>query len=517
MAIDPNIKKKADDIRNKIYGKEVRESLASGLEAMSSDVVENEGRQSVVEGRQDSVESQWQVVSDEMTDKDVISAPEIIAARNGEANLKTRLDKDYQEITAQLAQTEEKSNSREINAVYPPADLVGLQDEQEQSSVMQTIVDYAKNNGYSKLYIPPIKMSFNQSVVVPSDMTIEGAGSGLVTIDMGSTNLPAFKTETPTITTMTQTTDIKQGERVHIISNSLKEGDFVRFLTKTKRFTEDWDGGTKIRDYYTNGELFEVSEAKSNSLLFTHDAHLDIPYVNAETVEAFTPNKNIVLSGFTVKHDQKESGYSIGVRIDHTKDFKLKDIKTLNTNQAGVYIGKSIGGTFEDISGVGGNASLGLNYLISINDGSKNINGRNVKGSNYRHLLAGGGTGYAIPINVIVDGIIAEMSQDHSLDTHANTMNFTYSNAVVDNGMSMSGIGHTAENIKSRTGNFLSYEGGINSVFRNITYDSLTEMYTNNAYSIFYLKMLILLLHIIFLLEIAYTEIQKESHIEISK
>ena len=41
MAVDPNIKKKADDIRNKIYGKEVRESLASGLEEISSDVVEN--------------------------------------------------------------------------------------------------------------------------------------------------------------------------------------------------------------------------------------------------------------------------------------------------------------------------------------------------------------------------------------------------------------------------------------------------------------------------------------------
>lgn len=103
MAVDPKIKQKADDIRNKIYGKEVRESLASGLEAISSDVVKNEGRQSVVESRQDSVESQWQVVSDEMTDKDVISAPEIIAARDGEANLKARLDKDHQEVTAQLA------------------------------------------------------------------------------------------------------------------------------------------------------------------------------------------------------------------------------------------------------------------------------------------------------------------------------------------------------------------------------------------------------------------------------
>src|SRR5699024_9574647 len=97
MAVDPNIKKKADDIRNKVYGKEVRESLASGLEAMSSDVVETVGRQ-------DEVESQFQDVIDNTTGKDIISAPEIIAARNGEANLKARLDKENQEVTAQLAQ-----------------------------------------------------------------------------------------------------------------------------------------------------------------------------------------------------------------------------------------------------------------------------------------------------------------------------------------------------------------------------------------------------------------------------
>lgn len=97
MAVNPNIKKKADDIRNKVYGKEVRESLASGLEAMSSDVVETVGRQ-------DEVESQFQDVIDNTTGKDIISAPEIIAARDGEANLKARLDKEKNEVNTQLDQ-----------------------------------------------------------------------------------------------------------------------------------------------------------------------------------------------------------------------------------------------------------------------------------------------------------------------------------------------------------------------------------------------------------------------------
>lgn len=63
-----------------------------------------------LENRQDTVESKFDLLQQEMTDKDVISAPEIIAARNGEANLKTRIDKDHQEVTAQLAQKVTQGN-----------------------------------------------------------------------------------------------------------------------------------------------------------------------------------------------------------------------------------------------------------------------------------------------------------------------------------------------------------------------------------------------------------------------
>ena len=58
-----------------------------------------------LKSRQTSVETQFNDIQQDITDKDVISAPEIIAARNGEANLKTRLDKEYQEVSTQLAQT----------------------------------------------------------------------------------------------------------------------------------------------------------------------------------------------------------------------------------------------------------------------------------------------------------------------------------------------------------------------------------------------------------------------------
>ena len=59
-----------------------------------------------IEARQTSVENQFNAINQELTDKDVISAPEIIAARGGEPTLSARLDKEQREVTAQLAQTE---------------------------------------------------------------------------------------------------------------------------------------------------------------------------------------------------------------------------------------------------------------------------------------------------------------------------------------------------------------------------------------------------------------------------
>ena len=91
MAIDPIIKQKAGKIRNEKLGRDVRESLASGLENMSEDVVETIGRQL-------KLDSQFQTVIDETTGKDIISAPEIIAARNGKTDLSGRLNDDYDEL-----------------------------------------------------------------------------------------------------------------------------------------------------------------------------------------------------------------------------------------------------------------------------------------------------------------------------------------------------------------------------------------------------------------------------------
>ena len=58
--------------------------------------------------RQSSVENQFDDIKQEMLNKDVISAPEIIEARSGYNTLDERLDKEHQEVTTQLAQTKRR-------------------------------------------------------------------------------------------------------------------------------------------------------------------------------------------------------------------------------------------------------------------------------------------------------------------------------------------------------------------------------------------------------------------------
>lgn len=169
MAIDPNIKQKAENIRLKKKGREVRESLAAGLESMSEDVVETVDRQ-------DYVESQFQEVIDNTTGKDVISAPELIAARNGEANLKARLDKEQQDVNAQLAdKADDKKTTDELNKKRDKSVSIGLNDfssealgamtGQNEISLLSTPRDYS---------VAPIKTTYynvGKNLVNLNDLT----------------------------------------------------------------------------------------------------------------------------------------------------------------------------------------------------------------------------------------------------------------------------------------------------------------------------------------------------------
>ncbi len=87
-------------IKEGVFGRDVRQAIHDGIYRIHQAVDENKDLVDRVTLRQDEVEQLNNQMITEMTDKDVISAPEIIAARSGKTTLGQRLD----EITTQLAQ-----------------------------------------------------------------------------------------------------------------------------------------------------------------------------------------------------------------------------------------------------------------------------------------------------------------------------------------------------------------------------------------------------------------------------
>lgn len=107
MTIPKKIEELAHKIRTAIYGKDVREALASGIEA-AGETAENARKKSEeTASRQTELETRFEQQIQNMTLEDPSSA-EIVDARGGETLLRHRLDK----VDARLAQTETDISNR---------------------------------------------------------------------------------------------------------------------------------------------------------------------------------------------------------------------------------------------------------------------------------------------------------------------------------------------------------------------------------------------------------------------
>lgn len=253
LAVDPSIQKKADDIRLKKKGREVRESLASGLEEMSEVVVDNTDRQ-------EYVEEQFQNVIDETTGKDVISAPELIAARNGEANLKARLDKEQQEVTAQLAQTDADLNTRMINLKSFGARGDGTTDD---TDIIQEAFDLVFQQGGGTLFFPIGQYKTTRPIIIKT--TAETGGytyAPIIIKGQGNRDSQIVKSGTEThfdldatlIAVNGKTLDLSDSvsairfENISIRNESNAAKTYGYYMEKGSRITSDYSNFATIKN-----------------------------------------------------------------------------------------------------------------------------------------------------------------------------------------------------------------------------------------------------------------------------
>ena len=175
-------------IKTKGYGADVRLLISQLAEHFGLSVVEVTdiangliARQSIVENRQDAVENFNNQVIQEMTDKDVISAPEIIQMRDGEATASVRLDRDFQALNDNISTSVEALKSHLEDAITERGISIkalgakGDMSEDASPYIMQAL-DYVNSpDALTKtVFIPQGKYLIN------SDILLDGWGFNIV-------------------------------------------------------------------------------------------------------------------------------------------------------------------------------------------------------------------------------------------------------------------------------------------------------------------------------------------------
>jgi hypothetical protein len=334
----------------------------------------------------------------------------------------------------------------------------------DDTSSLQSAIDFVSGLGGGKVIIPA-NIYCAGTIILKNGVYLEGIGK--ITFKTGATI--AITTPTPTLVPLTQTTDILKGDKTNNITNTLNVGDFITYRSSA-RFTEDWDNGTAIRSYYTKGEIHKIVSVTTSQVTFAEPSSFDLPVSLSTQVEAFTPTKNVGIKNIWVTRTYDDTTTSDAILIQYCDGAEIENVYTENSNRYGIGLSKSRNISIHNWSGKGGSHALGLNYGIANVDGCKHVKVNKVSGQHFRHVVTTGTSGYAVSIGAVVDTIFASDndSNNPSLDCHGCSMNITYRNAWVDNGLDISGSGHNVENVHSLKGTFMLSEGGKNTTFRNI-------------------------------------------------
>lgn len=341
----------------------------------------------------------------------------------------------------------------------------------DNADKIQAAVDFACLTGGGVVSIPAGIFYVSKGLVLKGGVALLGSGSGVTILDQKDKDFNLISTPTITPTALNAINPMNEGSGSYNVANTCKKGDLIRIgcldywsLRWTRTPIEN--NGTKRKWY--EAEMLEVLSATSNKVIFETPSFANVS-TNGLGVEFFTPTKNMAIKGLTLRKSNEVISYTAtGITITHASGVYIDDIETEYYDYAGIDLKRSVNIRLNKTKHLGGSSVTQTCYGTVYNDGLRDVYHTDVKGSGCRHVVAaGGGSGWAIPTNVNVKGLVATNSQSAGFDTHGNTAYFNYQDMRVDKMGYMEGVGHTLKNVtaiadKDPGGSFIVSGVGLN-------------------------------------------------------
>lgn len=185
--VPAEIRKRTDWVKSKFTGEDVAEAYRQAGDIAGIYAGEAKRIAERTQIRQDAVEDFNNQVIQEMTDKDIISAPEIIQARDGEETLKNRLLRDsntIQAIDATLDAFAKKINFKRISVLDFGAVGDGVTDDTQAFLSAIAYAESLKDDDTLNRWLVGVKISAptgvflvtSDLIITKSNIVIEGEG-----------------------------------------------------------------------------------------------------------------------------------------------------------------------------------------------------------------------------------------------------------------------------------------------------------------------------------------------------
>ena len=327
-------------VKTKGFGVDVRLLISQLAEHFGLSVVEITDiandlvtRQSAVEDRQDAVELFNNQVIQEMTDKDVISAPEIIQMRDGEATANDRIERDYTNLGQRIDYASVHKNAQQYGVVGD-----GVTDD---TAALQGFLDLGGN-----LYIPSGTYLFDKISITKDDTTlIFGPSVKLISTNVDdSQTAGGIEVKGQVVHTINYPQSINKGSKsITTIQSSLfSEGDLV-WVSQHFDHTVSGPSADKIvhEERYAN-VMLTVSHIDGEVVYFNEPFYHDFQESNYPEIKIVKPIKNTkILASGTEFSKNNTTSYCNHISIELTQGAHVSGFNFLNGGGKGIAVTSS--------------------------------------------------------------------------------------------------------------------------------------------------------------------------------